>query len=102
MKKLYSVSLKNIYINKNDRTSHQVGHSDLNKLDTNDLFKRKQMIEDMEAELTETSEINSKTDNLAVTEEANVHEAITAEAKVSNKTEIDLKKERNTQEYEKQ
>ena len=34
------------------------------------------MIEDMEAELTEASEINSKTDNSAVTEEANVDEAI--------------------------
>ena len=30
----------------------------------------------MEAELTEASEINSKTDNLAVTEEADVDEAI--------------------------
>ena len=34
------------------------------------------MIEDMEAEQTELSEINSKTDNLAVTEEADVDEAI--------------------------
>ena len=34
------------------------------------------MIEDMEAELTELSEINPKTDNLAVTEEAYVDEAI--------------------------
>ena len=34
------------------------------------------MIEDMEAELNEWSEINSKTDNLAVTEEADVDEAI--------------------------
>ena len=34
------------------------------------------MIGDMEAELTEASEINSKTDNLEVTEEANVDEAI--------------------------
>ena len=30
----------------------------------------------MEAELTEQSEINSKTDNLSVTEEADVDEAI--------------------------
>ena len=30
----------------------------------------------MEAELTELSEINSKTDNFAVTEEANVDESI--------------------------
>ena len=34
------------------------------------------MIEDMEAELNELSEINSKSDNLAVTEEADVDEAI--------------------------
>ena len=33
------------------------------------------MIEDMEAELNESSEINSKTDNLAITEEADVDEA---------------------------
>ena len=39
----------------------------------------------MEAELTEASEINSKTDNLVVTEETNVDEATTAEAKGSNK-----------------
>ena len=43
------------------------------------------MIEDMEAELTEASEINSKTDNLAITEELNVDEDVTAEAKASNK-----------------
>ena len=34
------------------------------------------MIDDMESELTESSEINSKTDNLVVTEEADVYEAI--------------------------
>ena len=34
------------------------------------------MIEDMESELTKQSEINSKTDNLAITEEAIVDEAI--------------------------
>ena len=37
------------------------------------------MIEDMEAKLTEASKINSKTDNLAVTENVNVDKAITAE-----------------------
>ena len=42
------------------------------------------MIEDMEDELTEASEINPKTDNLAVTEEANVDESITSEAKDVN------------------
>ena len=45
----------------------------------------------MEAELTESSEINSKTDNLAVTEEAYVDEAIP----------IYLLKERNKQAYKK-
>ena len=34
------------------------------------------MNEEMEAELTESSEIDSKNNNLAVTEEANVDEAI--------------------------
>ena len=34
------------------------------------------MIEDMEAELIESSEMDSKTDNLAVTQEAYVDEAI--------------------------
>ena len=47
------------------------------------------MVEDMEAELTEASEINSKTDNLEVTEEVNVYEAIP----------IDPKNERKTQAY---
>ena len=45
------------------------------------------MIEDLESELTEALKIDSKTDNLAVTEEANFDEAITAEAKASNKME---------------
>ena len=50
------------------------------------------MIEDMEAELTEESAINSKTDNLAVTEEVNFDEAITVESKAKNKMETFLKK----------
>ena len=50
------------------------------------------MIDYMEAELTEASEINSKDDNSTVTEEANVYEAITAEANVGNNMEIDLQK----------
>ena len=44
---------------------------------------------------------HSKTDNLAVTEEANFDEAITAEAKASNKMGIYLKEERKTQSYKK-
>ena len=50
------------------------------------------MIEDMESELNEASEINSKNENLAVTEEGNVDKAITAEAKASNEMEMFLKK----------
>ena len=51
--KTYSVSSKTDYINKDDRTTHWVVHSDLKELDINDSFERKHMIEDMEAELTE-------------------------------------------------
>ena len=50
----------------------------------------------MEAELTEASEIKSKTENLAVTEESNVDEAITSEAKARNEMETDIQKERKT------
>ena len=45
----------------------------------------------MEAELTEASEIISKTDNSGVTEEVNVYEAITAESKATNKMEMCLR-----------
>ena len=38
--------------------------------------RKKYINEVMEAELTESSEMDSKTDNLAVTEEANIDEAI--------------------------
>ena len=55
MKKPSSVVSKNIYINKGDRKSHWVGHSKLKQLYTNGFFARKQIIEDMEAELTESS-----------------------------------------------
>ena len=44
---------KNNYINKGDITSHWVVHSDITELHINDVFERKQMIEDMEVELTE-------------------------------------------------
>ena len=63
-------------MNKGNKTSHWFGRSKLKELDTIDSFKRKQMIEDTESELNELSEINSKNDNLAVTEEAYVDEAI--------------------------
>ena len=40
-------------INKGDKTSHWVVHSDLKELDINYFFERKHIIEDMESELTE-------------------------------------------------
>ena len=40
--------------------SQWVVHSELKELDTIDFFKREHIIEDMEAEITESSEINSK------------------------------------------
>ena len=49
------------------------------------------MIEDMETELTEAPKINSKTDNLEVTEEENFGETVPAETKAGNKMEICLK-----------
>ena len=49
------------------------------------------MTEDMEAELTESSGINSKTDNFTVTAEADIDEAIS----------IYLKKEQKVQAYQK-
>ena len=48
---LFSFSF--FYVNKGDRTSHWVGYLDLKEIDTNDFFKRKHIIEDMESELTE-------------------------------------------------
>ena len=46
------------------------------------------MIEDMGDDLTKASETNSKTYNQSVTEEANIYEATTSEAKTINKMEI--------------
>ena len=69
-------SSMNFYLNKNDRTAHWIVHIKLKLLDTIDFFKRKQIIGNMEAELTELSEINSKTDNLVVTENIDVDEPI--------------------------
>ena len=80
--KPYSVSSKCFYLNKNDRTDHWVGYSKIKELDINDFFKRKQMNEKMEAEMTE---MYSRTENLEVTEEANFDEAIP----------IDIKKEKS-------
>ena len=53
----------------------------------------------MEYELTELSEINLKTEKLAVTKEANVYEATTAKAKASNKMGIYIREEQKTQAY---
>ena len=57
----------------------------------NDFFESKLMIEDIESELTEAPKKASDTDNLAVAEEANVDEDVTAEAKASSDMEIGLK-----------
>ena len=43
-------------------------------------FNRKQMIEDLEADMTGSPKETSNTDNSAVSEEANVDESITSEA----------------------
>ena len=58
------------------------------------------MIEDLEPELTGALKETSNTENLAVAEEANVNEAITAEARASNDMEIDLKDKQNAAAYE--
>ena len=87
-------------MNKGDRTYHLVGHSDLNKLYINDFFERKQIIEDLEAELTVLLKETSNTDNLAVSEEAIVDVAITSGAKASNNMEIYLKDKQETGDYE--
>ena len=42
--KPYSVSSKTFYSNKNDKTSHWVGHYKLKELDIIDFFERKHMI----------------------------------------------------------
>ena len=97
-KTLFS-SFKNIYINKGDRTSYWVGHLKLKELYINGFFERKQMIEDMKAKLTESPKQTSNTDNYTVSEEENVDEAFTAEAKDRNDIEIDLKEEQKTQAY---
>ena len=71
--KPYSLLSKKFYIRKSDRKDHFVGHSKLKELDINDSYKRKQMNEEMEAELTKTDSIP---DNLAVLEDASVDEAV--------------------------
>ena len=65
--------LQFFYIDKSDRTAHFVVYSKLKELDINDCLKGNQASEKMEAELTE---MDSRTDNLVVSEDENVHEAI--------------------------
>ena len=57
------------------------------------------MMEDLEAELTVAPNETSNTENLAVAEEVNVDEAITAEAKDINKMENYRKNEQITKSY---
>ena len=73
-------------MSKSDITAHFVGHSKLKELYINNFYKRKQMNEEMEAELTKT---DSRPDNLEVSEDASVDEAVP----------IDIRKERNTKAY---
>ena len=84
--KPYYVYSKTFYLNKNYITAHWVGYSKLKELDINYSFKIKHMNEKMEAERTE---MDSRTDNLAVSEEANIYESI----------QIDLRKEQSTESY---
>ena len=50
--KYFLVSSKNVYIGKNDRTAQFVCRSKLKELDIGYFYKRKQMNEGMEAEMT--------------------------------------------------
>ena len=59
-------------------------------------FERKQIIEDLEADFIGAPIDALNTEILAVAEEANHDESITAVAKASNGMEIDLKEELNT------
>ena len=60
-------------MNKNDRAAHCFGHSKLKELDLNNFFKRKHTNEAMEAERTE---MDSRPDNLVLSEDASVDEDI--------------------------
>ena len=71
--KPFSVSSKMFYISKNDGKAHFVGHCRLKALDVDDFYKRKHMNEEMEAELMKT---DSRPDNLAVSEDESVDEAV--------------------------
>ena len=64
--KPFSVSSKQLYIHKNDRAAHFVGRSKLKELDIDYFYKRKQMNEEMEAEM---NEVDSIPDHLADSED---------------------------------
>ena len=84
--KPFSVSSKKFYTSKNDRKAHFVGHSRLKELDIDDFYGRKHMNEEMEAELMK---LDSRPDNLAVSEYESVDEDVP----------IDIMKERKTKAY---
>ena len=90
-RKIYSVYSNNNNINKDDIMSHWVGHSKLKDLYINGFFERKDIIEDLEAELNGAIKETSNTDNLVVDEDSNIDEAITAESKASNEMETVFK-----------
>ena len=62
-------------------------------------FERKQIIEDMEAEMSKALNIYIYIDNLAVAEEEHFDEDITTEAKSRNYIYIDLKEAQKKQAY---
>ena len=71
--KPFSVSSKTFYINNNDRTAHFVGRSKLKELDIYGFYKRKEMHDEMEAEM---NEMDLKHVKKAYSEDANVDDAI--------------------------
>ena len=63
------------------------------------VFNRKQIIEDLEADLTGAPKQASNNDDVDLAEVSNANEDITAEAKASNEIENDLKEEQNKKSY---
>ena len=88
------------FLQKKRNVYHWVSHSKLKELDINDFFEGKQMIENLEAELTGALKETSNTEDFAVAKEANMDEAITAKAKAINEMEIYLKDGQKTKAYE--
>ena len=84
--KPFSVSSKIYILVKNDQKAHFVGYSRFKELDISDFYKRKQINENMEYELTK---MDSIPDHLAVSEDESVDEAVP----------IDIRKERKTKAY---